>query len=238
MSEAAAVFYNGLHLEGKMAEVLAQVGERDIPTFAVAECIEPAELIVTDETASLHDPHVWFDISLWKQCAACVADALAAVDPSNAESYQSNAHGYVAQLETLHSWVQEEVGSLPAERRVLVTAHDAFAYFGRAYGFEVRGLMGVSTAAEAGTADVSELATFIVSRRIPALVVESSVSPRFVEALQEAVAAQGLKVAIGGQLYSDALGDTGSSASSYLGTFRSNVNTIVAALSSGRGAEE
>jgi manganese/zinc/iron transport system substrate-binding protein len=231
MSSAEAIFYNGLHLEGKMSEVLEQIGKREVRTVAVAECVPDEELIESTAFSGLHDPHVWFDVTLWSRAAQCVADTLAELDPDRAGGYLERAQTYAAELNTLDAWIRERVGTLEPERRVLVTAHDAFGYFGRAYGFEVRGLLGVSTASEAGTSDVQDLADFIVEREIPAIFVETSVPPRYVQALQEAVRARGFAVEIGGSLYSDSLGDPGTKAGTYTGTFRANVEAIVTALS-------
>jgi manganese/zinc/iron transport system substrate-binding protein len=233
MSSAQVVFYNGLHLEGKMSEVLEQMGRRDVPTVAVAGCISEHDLITAEGFSGVHDPHVWFDISLWVRAAECVRDELAKIDPEHADGYVKRGDAYLAELAALHQWVAQRISEIPAERRVLVTAHDAFSYFGRAYGLEVRGLLGISTAAEAGTADVTALAGFIETRRIPAIFIESSVSPRYVEALQQAVEAKGFDVAIGGSLYSDALGEPGGPAGTFPGTVRSNVDTIVGALREG-----
>jgi manganese/zinc/iron transport system substrate-binding protein len=230
MSSADAIIYNGLFLEGKLSEVLEELGERGVTTVAVAECVDPAKLVAHADYDGLADPHVWFDVSLWTEAAECLGTALAELDPARAGGFEERARTYREELAVLDEWVRSTVAELPADRRILVTAHDAFSYFAKAYDFEVRGLLGVSTASEAGTADVQALAEFIVERRVPAVFVESSVSPRFVEALQEAVAARGFEVVIGGTLYSDSLGDPSSEAATYLGTVRSNVQTIVGAL--------
>ena len=235
LSSARVVFYSGLHLEGKMGEVFAEMARRGVPTVAVADCIPESELITSKGFSGVHDPHVWFDVSLWSHAAECVRDALADLDPDHAAAYRGRAAAYVAELAVLDGWVREQAAALPAERRVLVTAHDAFSYFGRAYGFEVRGLMGVSTAAEAAASDVQRLTELIAGRRIPAIFVESSVSPRFIKALREAVAARGFEVAIGGSLYSDALGDPDGPAATYVGMVRSNVETITGALTERAG---
>jgi manganese/zinc/iron transport system substrate-binding protein len=173
---------------------------------------------------------VWFDVALWSQVAECVAETLTALDPDHEDGYEARAADAVQELQALDEWVREEVEALAPEQRVLVTAHDAFGYFGRAYGFEVYGLLGVSTASEAGTADVQELAEFIAERQIPAIFVETSVPPRYVQALQEAVRARGFAVEIGGSLYSDSLGSPGTPEETYDGTVRANVETIVTAL--------
>lgn len=230
MSSADVIFFNGIHLEGKMSEILERMGEREVRTVAVAECVPEEELIASTGFSGLHDPHVWFDVALWSKTVDCVAESLVALDPEHATAYLERAETYQAEMTILDGWIRERIRALSPEQRILVTAHDAFGYFGRAYGFEVRGLLGVSTAAEAGTSDVQELAEFIVEREIPAIFVETSVPPRYVQALQEAVNARGFAVAIGGSLYSDSLGNPGTAAGSYSGTVRENVDTIVSAL--------
>lgn len=227
MAGADVIFYNGLHLEGKMAEVLARMGAR---AHAVTDGIDRARLDAPPQFAGNYDPHVWMDVAMWREAAAEVAGHLAALDTAHAEDYRQRAEAYAARLDSLDAWVRARAAEVPEPQRVLVTAHDAFTYFGRAYGFEVRGLQGISTATEAGTADVQALAAFVAERRIPALFVESSVPPRAIQAVQAAVRARGFAVAIGGNLYSDALGGAGSGAETYLGMIRHNVNTIVDAL--------
>src|SRR5690606_1603292 len=177
-----------------------------------------------------YDPHVWFDVLLWERTVRAVVAGLAEVDPAHASEYRERGARYREELRSLHAWVTARAAELPAERRVLVTAHDAFNYFGRAYGFEVLGLQGISTAAEAGTADVQRVAEAIVARRIPAIFVETSIPRRAVEALQAAVASRGFQVEIGGSLFSDAMGDAGTEEGTYVGMVRHNVNTVVNAL--------
>lgn len=230
MSSAETIFYSGLHLEGKMTEVLEGMNRRGVRTVAVAECIPEDRLIPLQGFSGLHDPHVWFDVALWAESVNCVAEALAEARPADAVGFRSRADAYREELGALDQWVRQRAAELPAEKRVLVTAHDAFSYFGRAYGFEVRGLLGVSTASETGTSDVQQLAEFIAERRLPAVFIETSVPPRFVEALQEAVEARGFAVSIGGSLFSDSLGNPETPAASYQGTVRTNVDTIVGAL--------
>ena len=237
LASADIIFYNGLHLEGKMGTVLARVSER-VPAVAIAEQIDPSLLRRPPEFEGAYDPHIWFDVRLWMLAVEAVRDGLMGVDPTHAAVYQANAARYLAELDELDRWVRAQVATLPPERRVLVTAHDAFGYFARAYGFEVYGLQGVSTAAEAGIADVQALTELVITRRIPAIFVETSVSPRFIEAVQEAVRARGFAVAIGGQLYSDALGDPGTQAGTYVGMVRANVETIVRALAREQTGDE
>jgi manganese/zinc/iron transport system substrate-binding protein len=197
---------------------------------AVAENIDDRQLIASATYADEHDPHIWFDVRLWMQTVATVRDTFIEADPEHAHAYQANADAYLAELEDLHQYVLEQANRIPAEQRVLITAHDAFNYFGRAYGFEVRGLQGISTAAEASTADVQNLAGFIAERQIRALFIESSVPVRNVEALQAAVADKGFQVEIGGELFSDAMGDPDTPEGTYVGMVRHNIDTIVAAL--------
>jgi manganese/zinc/iron transport system substrate-binding protein len=234
MSSAKAIFFNGLHLEGKMTEVLERMGERGVTTLAVGECMPAEDLITSAGFSGLYDPHVWFDVGLWAQATSCVADALAELVPAHADAFRNRAQTYHDELMAFDSWVHGRVGDLEPEQRVLVTAHDAFSYFGRAYDFEVYGLLGVSTASEAGTSDVKKLAHFVVERRVPAIFVETSVPPRYVQALKEAVEAQEFAVEIGGTLFSDSLGDSGTPAGTYIGTVRANVETIVTELSESR----
>ena len=227
---ADIIFYNGLHLEAQMGEVLERLNEFGIKTVAIADKVDPSLLQSPPEFAGNYDPHIWFDVTLWMQAAEQVKESLAEVDPDNAAAYEANAEDYLAELEDLHQYVLDQANSIPAEQRVLITAHDAFNYFGRAYGFDVRGLQGISTEAQAGTADVQALADFIVEKQIPAVFVESSVPQRNVEAVQAAVQAQGFDVKIGGSLFSDAMGTEGTPEGTYVGMVRHNIDTIVSAL--------
>ncbi|MFN2164768.1 MAG: metal ABC transporter solute-binding protein, Zn/Mn family [Anaerolineae bacterium] len=227
--EADVIFYSGLHLEAKMGEVLEKMGGWT-RTVAVTSGIDEALLLSPPEFEGAHDPHVWFDVTLWMQAVETIRDTFVEVDPGSADLYRTNAQRYLAQLEELQRYVQEQTARVPRAQRVLITAHDAFNYFGRAYGFEVRGLQGISTATEAGTGDVQSLADFIAENRIPAIFVESSVPVRNIEAVQAAVQARGFQVGIGGELFSDAMGDWGTEEGTYIGMVRHNVDTIVGAL--------
>jgi manganese/zinc/iron transport system substrate-binding protein len=229
MSGADLILYNGLHLEGAMAEVLERLADR-IPTVAVASGIDDSLLLAPPEFLGNHDPHIWFDVSLWMRAADRVASALVEHDPAHAESYLESLAEYHRKLTRLHDYVLDVAATVPPEARVLVTAHDAFNYFGRAYGFEVKGLQGISTATEAGTADVQALAEFIAKRKLPAMFVESSVPPRSIQAVQEAVRARGFQVQIGGELFSDAMGEDGTALGTYVGMISHNIETIAAAL--------
>ena len=234
---ADIVLYNGLELEGKMGEVLEQVEGRGIVAEPVAEAVDEGALLAPPEFEGAYDPHLWMDVQRWKRVSTAVADALVALDPTHAETYVANAEAYQARLDALDAYVRDRVAEVAEDRRVLVTAHDAFNYFGDAYGFDVRGLQGISTATEAGTADVRDLAAFVAERRIPALFVESSVSPRSIEAVRAAVRDRGFDVEIGGNLYSDALGNAGTPEGTYEGMIRHNVDTIVDALAGRGGAD-
>jgi manganese/zinc/iron transport system substrate-binding protein len=235
LSKADLIFYNGLHLEGKMSEIFEQMNSRGIETVAVSDGIDKSDLLTPPEFKGNYDPHIWFDVALWMNTVGSVRNALIEKDPENAPEYNENADSYLAALSELNDYVKERANSLPEDKRVLITAHDAFNYFGRGYGFQVKGLQGISTESEAGTADVQELAAIIVERRIPAVFVESSVPPRYIEAVQAAVKSKGFDVKIGGELFSDAMGNPGTPEGNYIGMVRHNINTIVDAL--GHGGE-
>ncbi|WP_179334098.1 metal ABC transporter solute-binding protein, Zn/Mn family [Winogradskyella costae] len=227
---ADIIFYNGLHLEGKLVEVFEKMGSNTKTPIALADALDKKTLIGSEYFASNFDPHVWFDINYFKQFAEKAATILSEKNPENAEKFEANKSAYLAKLETLQNKVKQTIETLPKEKRVLVTAHDAFNYFGKAYGFEVVGLQGISTATEAGVQDVQKLATFIIEKQIKAIFVESSVPKRTIEALQASVKSKGHDVKIGGTLYSDALGSAGTVEGTYIGMFEYNVNTIVNAL--------
>lgn len=229
LGTADIIFYGGLHLEAKLTEVLERLGER-VTTVAVTDGVDRDLLLKPAQFEGQYDPHVWFDVTLWMQATERVRDALSELDPTSAELYRTNADTYLQELEALHRYVQEQAARLPPEQRVLVTAHDAFNYFGRAYGFEVRGLQGISTAAEAGASDVRGLADFLAQREIRAVFIESSVPVRNIEAVQAAVRSRGWDIAIGGELFSDAMGSAGTPEGTYIGMVRHNIDTIVKAL--------
>jgi manganese/zinc/iron transport system substrate-binding protein len=229
LEQAKIVFYNGLHLEAGIAIVLERMGESR-HTIAVTQDIDSAELLAPPEFEGNYDPHIWFDVKMWMRAAETVRDTLIQIDPEGADQYRQNTEVYLEQLETLHSYVQEQADRVPENKRVLITAHDAFNYFGRAYGFEVRGLQGISTVSEVGAGDVQALANFIAEQQIPAIFVESSVPQRNLEAVQAAVSSRGFDVQIGGELFSDALGSTGTPEASYIGMVRHNIDTIVEGL--------
>lgn len=229
LDSASLIFYNGLHLESKMGDFL-NVGKYRDKTFAVTDAADRSLLLTPPEFEGQYDPHLWFDVTLWMKAVGKVRDVLSEFDSDNTLMYWSNAERYLAKLAELHTYVKAQAERVPSEQRVLVTAHDAFNYFGKAYGFEVRGLQGISTATEAGIADVQALATFIAERQIPAIFVESSVSTRSLEAVKAAVKSKGFNVEIGGELFSDAMGNKGTPEGTYIGMVRHNIDTIVKAL--------
>lgn len=229
LAEADLILYNGLHLEGKMGDILTKMA-RSRPVVAVTEAIPEELRREPPEFAGQYDPHVWFDVSLWKRTLEPIAQALAEVDPEHAEAFRANAEAFGRELEELDAWVKEQTASIPPDQRVLVTAHDAFGYFGKRYGLEVVGIQGISTLSEAGLHDVDRVVQVILDKRVKAIFVESSVPRRSIEAVQAGVEARGQEVAIGGQLYSDSLGAAATPEGTYVGMVRANVDTIVNAL--------
>ncbi len=230
MQKADIVVYNGLHLEGKMGEIFENLSGGKANVICIEDGLDESRLLASEDDSSAHDPHIWFDVALWKKAAKTVADGLSQADPDGKADYEANLESYLKELDETDTYIRNRAAELPEAQRVLVTAHDAFQYFGKAYGFEVRGLQGISTDAEAGTADVSALADFIVERQIKAIFVESSVPPKTIEALQAAVKAKNFDVAIGGELYSDSLGDPEAGTDTYVLTVKANIDTIVDAL--------
>jgi manganese/zinc/iron transport system substrate-binding protein len=226
---ADVIFYNGLHLEGKLVAVFEKM-ETQKTTVALGEFLAKEGLIGSDYFASNYDPHVWFNIQYFKEFSDKVTSVLSDKDPKNAASFTANNLAYQQKLDLLHTAVVNTIATLAPEKRILVTAHDAFNYFGKAYGFKVVGLQGLSTATEAGVQDVQKLSEYIIANKVKAIFIESSVPRRTIEALQEAVISKGHQVSIGGSLYSDALGDGGSVEGTYVGMFLYNIKTIVNAL--------
>ncbi len=230
LQAADVVFYNGLMLEGKMSDVLVKVARAGKPVYAVTEAIlDQGDYVITD--AEKHDdPHVWMDVSGWMRAVGVVAEGLAEFDPDHAAVYRANADRYLTQLQKLDAYAKQVLSSIPESKRVLVTAHDAFNYMARAYGLEVRGIQGLSTESEAGVKDIETLVNFLVERKIPAVFVETSVSDKNVRALIEGAKAKGHPVVIGGELFSDAMGPTGTYEGTYIGMIDHNVTVIARAL--------
>jgi manganese/zinc/iron transport system substrate-binding protein len=231
MERADLVFYNGLHLEGQMGRAFAELGPKAV---ALSDGIDPTRLRQVEGITGGYDPHIWFDTQLWMIAVTPVRDRLATLDPGHADNYADNAAEYLKELAELDGYVKSQAARLPQDRRVLVTAHDAFGYFGRAYGFEVFGLQGVSTEAEASVADVQRLADFIVMRRVPVVFVETSVNPKNLAAVRQAVRAKGADVRVlsgaDDQLGSDALGSPGTPTGTYAGLVRHNIDLMLRAL--------
>jgi len=230
LSQADIVFYNGLMLEGKMGDVLVRVARKGKPVYAVTEeILDQGDYVLTD--ASQHyDPHVWMDVQGWIRAVDVVAKGLSEFDPENKDFYLANAEVYREKLEQLDNYARTVIASIPENQRVLVTAHDAFNYLGRAYGLDVRGIQGLSTESEAGVRDIEKLIDFLVERNIPAVFVETSVADKNVRALVEGAKARGHSVKIGGALFSDAMGAPQTYEGTYIGMIDHNVTTIVRAL--------
>ena len=226
--QAHIVVHNGLHLEGRLGEVLESRAETDAPTIAVAETLSSDRLL--DADAGLHDPHIWMDVSLWSEAAGHVAEQLSAAMPEHAEAISQRSAELRNQLRTLDAWGAETISSIPESQRLLVTAHDAFQYFGKRYGVEVHGVQGVSTISDAAISDVNRLVDLIVSRKVPAVFFESSVSPRQVKAIVEGARQKGLEVSSDSTLLSDSMGADNTPEGTYVGMMQHNFRTIAEAL--------
>ena len=227
--KADLILFNGLHLEGKMQDIFAKLAEKK-PVYAISADISPAELLASEDYADQHDPHIWFDVQLWLQAAAKVNRVLGELLPVHQADINQRYQAYREQLTALDNWVRTQIQTIPAGQRVLVTAHDAFGYFARAYGMEVHALQGINTASEFGLHDLKQIRELIIERQIKAVFVESSVPRKFIQSLQEGLLSSGYQIEIGGELFSDAMGPAGSEASTYTGMVRHNVSTIVEAL--------
>ncbi|MBS0196974.1 MAG: zinc ABC transporter substrate-binding protein [Planctomycetes bacterium] len=229
MEDADLILYNGLHLEGKMGDVLGELGKRK-RVVAVCDKIEHSLLRTPEQFHGAPDPHVWFDVTMWMQAADRIREALTQADPAGAADYQRRATDYAARLRELHEQTLRDIATIPQGGRVLVTAHDAFGYFGRAYSIEVRAIQGISTESEASLKDMNDLVDMLVARKIKAVFVESSVPRKTIDALVEGAKSRGHDVKVGGQLFSDAMGKAGTPAGTYIGMVQANVKTIVEAL--------
>ena len=229
MTRADLVLWHGLFLEAQMEDFLLELsGRRNV--VAVAEALPRNLLIAHDDYANKFDPHVWMNPNLWARVVLEIRDALSETHPEGAETFEARAEAYTRKLRDLSVYAQDVLSSVPAESRVLVTAHDAFNYFGSAYGFEVVGIQGISTESEAGLARVEELVDLLVARDVTAVFVETTVSERNVRALIEGAGAEGHEVTVGGELYSDAMGQPGTYEGTYVGMIDHNVTTIARAL--------
>jgi manganese/zinc/iron transport system substrate-binding protein len=229
MTRADLVLWHGLYLEAQLEDFMQDLA-RNRPVVAVAESVPQDLLLGHDDYPDKFDPHVWITPSLWTHVVEGVRDALVDVHPDGADTFNANATAYLAEIDRLAAYQSGVLSSVPPEARVLLTAHDAFNYFGVAYGFEVLGIQGISTESEAGLNRIGELVDMLVDRGIGAVFVESSVSDRNVRALIEGAAAQGHEVRIGGELFSDAMGETGTYEGTYIGMIDHNATTIATAL--------
>lgn len=230
---ADVIFYGGLQLEGRMGDLLAELTARQL-TMAVTDDIPRADLLSpTPGTTEQYDPHIWFDVGLWEQVSRTIAATLTARDPAGAEGYQAGLDAYLAELTALDAYVRHRLAAIPPARRLLVTSHDAFEYFGRRYGLEVAGIQGISTAAEATTSDVERVAALIADHGVPAVFVESSVPPQTIDSLLAAAAQRGVMVRVGGELYTDAAGTPGTPEGTYVGMLRANADRIADGLTAG-----
>lgn len=230
LKRAELVFYSGLHLEGRLADTFAKMKDRGELVFAVAERAPHDLLLRPEEFEGAHDPHIWFDPTIWATTVDVVVEALSEYDSANAALFEANGAVYRAKIEALAEWTRSRIGEVPESRRYIVTSHDAYNYFGKAFGVQVIGVQGISTATEAGLADVSKTVEFIKEKRIPAIFVESSVSPATINRISQDSGA-----VVGGELFSDALGELGDlhkghDVGTYIGMFKYNVDTIVDAL--------
>lgn len=229
LTNADMIFYNGLHLEGKMGDIFENMANRK-PVIAVTDDIERTKLRKVAAFNNNYDPHIWFDVEMWIDAVNKIARELIKVYPEHTQFITTNLNQYISELMELHKWVTAEISTINKPQRVLITAHDAFGYFGLAYDIEVLGLQGISTLSEPGLRDVSELVETITERKINAVFVETSVSQRSINAVIEGCRANGFDVKNGGYLFSDAMGEAGTPEGNYIGMVKSNVNTIVKAL--------
>ena len=230
LSKADVIFYSGLMLEGRMADLFTRLARTGKPVYPITESVDQEELLEPEEFEGHYDPHLWFDVSMWAQTVPTIVKGLGDVDPEHKSDYEKNGAALSERMAELHEWCLEKAGELPDEKRILVTSHDAYNYFGRAYGFEVVGLQGVSTVSEAALADVASLVDFIENQNVKAIFVETSVNPAAIQRV-----AQDAGVKIGGELFSDAMGEEGEvkdgfDAGTYDGMVRYNLTTIVNAL--------
>jgi manganese/zinc/iron transport system substrate-binding protein len=231
LDRADIIFYNGLHLEGRMIEIFEKLAKKKT-TVAVSDNIDRTALRTGAENGmdTEYDPHIWFNVKHWMKVTEAIRDTLVRFDPAHAENYRANSDRYLAQLRQLDEEVAGLIRTIPEGSRVLVTAHDAFGYFGDAYGMKVMGLQGMSTASEAGTKDVADLRDFLVENKIKAVFIESSVPRKAIDAVIQGAKKKGHELIIGGELFSDAMGKEGTIQGTYIGMVRHNVDTIVNAL--------
>ena len=223
------VFYSGLMLEGKMSDTLIKMARKK-PVIAVTELIDESKLLEPEDFAGHYDPHVWMDVAAWSECVEVVRQSLSEFDPAHADDYRKNAHSYQIQLEELHLYGLESISTIPSASRVLITSHDAFNYFGRAYNLDVQGVQGLSTESEAGLQRINELVDTIVSKNVRAVFVESSVPRKNIDALVEGAQYKNHAISVGGELFSDAMGESGTYEGTYVGMLDHNITLVTRAL--------
>ena len=229
LNDADLILYNGLHLEAKMIDIFKKLNKKK-PTIAITSSIPKKDLLAPEEYDGFYDPHVWFDISLWKFAVIEVTNALIRLNPEFKKDFTTNQNNYLKKLDKLDLWAKEQISLIPQNKRLLVTAHDAFGYFGKRYGIRVVGLQGISTATEANTKDIQNIVTTIIESNIPTIFIESSVPIRQINAVKAAVIAKGHNVTIGKPLFTDALGTKGTPESTYIGMIKHNISSIVNGL--------
>ncbi|WNK20330.1 zinc ABC transporter substrate-binding protein [Halomonas piscis] len=229
LRNADQILYAGYSLEGQLGEVLENFSRQKTTVAVSPESIDLSRLLTADDVYGI-DPHVWMDVSLWAQTVDTISKTFIEARPECEDRIQDNADAYSKKLAALHEWIEESAATVPEQQRILVTAHDAFNYFGRAYGIEVEGIQGISTDAETGIADIRRITDLVIEREIPAIFIESTINPRPVQAVIDSAEKRGHEVEIGGQLYSDALGEKGTADGTYIGMLYTNTKTIVEAL--------
>lgn len=230
LQNADIILYNGLHLEGNMGEIFTKLSETK-PTFALGESLDQAMLLTDDEGAI--DPHIWFDLDLWKAALENATEELIKYSPEDEDYFEKNKQSYFSQIDDIKADAIEKLSSIPQEKRVLVTAHDAFGYFGQMFNIEVVGLQGLSTEDEVGLSDIQSTIDLLVEKQVPSVFVESSINQNSIQAVIEGAKKAGLDVSLGGELFSDAMGEAGTNEGSYLGMYEHNVDTIYHALKGG-----
>ncbi len=230
IAKADLVVYGGLHLEGKMTEIFEKLEKLGINSLGVGDELPEEELITVDDMGT-HDPHIWFSPALWEECVLITAKKMGEIDSENMNFYLNNADEYIQKIREMDIEIESKISNIPLEKRVLITAHDAFSYFGRDYEIEVKGLQGISTASEIAASDLIDLANFIIENKIPAIFIENSIPQRNIDALIASIESKDYSVKLGGELYADSLGDENTPEETYIGAFLHNVNTIYNAFS-------
>ncbi len=229
LRDADQILYSGYALEGQLGDVLDNFSRQKTTVAVAPASIEPSRLLTAQDVYGI-DPHLWMDVSLWSQTVDTIGETFIEARPVCEKSIHANVDAYTEKLAALHQWVKASIASIPEKQRILVTAHDAFNYFGRAYNIEVEGIQGISTETETGIADIRRMADVVIDRDVPAVFIESTINPRTIQAVIDAAEKRGHKVVIGGQLYSDAMGENNTADGTYIGMLHANTKAIVEAL--------